>query len=419
VYKYSPGLTALPYAVAVPVTKDAAPALRAALDQLKQYLAHPGDKLSEADTRAFFIDPLVAALGYSGFADVARELLLKDTKERLDYLLRIDGLPRVGIEAKAIGQELTDSDAAQVIQYCSILGIEWAVVTNARQWWLYHQFAQAPLQGKLVFKLDLAGWNSDAQFDAVAAQLLLLSKQAFTDAGGPAMWMRAQKLDASLRDALTNPQSPETEYLRNRLQADVTGVTTEDIAAWAKSKLAEPMPALPIQTWHVSQPPSHPDAVNAITPDVVAQGKTAYWLVPAGPRKGLSAVDSMRYWLDSGKWGFFESTPNRSTVKKGDLIAFYAASKGIAAWAVVADSANLLITPEEWPEPVPQDRPVYKVPLSEVHWLPKPLSIDLQLRSGLDAFKGKKADVHWAWFVQATHALTPNDFNRLIGANEK
>lgn len=50
---------------------------------------------------------------------------------------------------------------------------------------------------------------------------------------------------------------------------------------------------------------------------------------------------------------------------------------------------GLLVAPEDWPEPVPQDKPVYKVPVKDVKWLPSPNKIDAQLRSSLDAFAGR------------------------------
>lgn len=403
------------YAGAVPVQKEPAlSALRSVLEEVKKYLGGPGGKLSEADTRAFFIDPLVTALGYTGFAEVAREVFIKDTKDFLDYVLRVQGEPRVGVEAKAIDHGLTDGDAGQLIQYCSVVGIEWAVLSNARQWWLYHQFAQAPLQGKLVFKLDLASWNTDAEFSALASQLLLVSKQAFTDSNGPAKWINAQKLDSVLREALTNPQSVEARFLQGQLEKSGVSATTEEIAAWAKAKLAEPLPALPIQSWAATSTSTETVPGKAPKATDINSGMS-FWLSPAGASKGLAPLESLRCWLNSGKWGFWENTPNRSSVKPGDRIAFYANKKGVAAWATVAAAANLLVTPDEWPEPSPQDRPVYKLPLQDIHWLPTPREINVDLRKQLDAYQGKKVDGNWSWFVQATHAVTGADFERLIG----
>src|SRR5260370_31697620 len=121
---------------------------------------------------------MVTALGYKGLADVEREFYIPETKDRVDYVLKVDGQKRVAIEAKSVKHELTDGDAGQLVQYCSVVGIELAVVTNGPHWWLYHQFAQLPLHEKLVFTIDLVAWNTTAAFHALADQMTLLSNSA-------------------------------------------------------------------------------------------------------------------------------------------------------------------------------------------------------------------------------------------------
>ena len=151
--------------------------IKVALEKVKDFLSSGGGNLGEADTRVHFIDPLVAALGYTSIADVVREQYIQDSNEKLDYMMRIEGQPRLAVEAKSLDHNLTSADAAQVIQYCSVLGIEWGVVTNGVEWWLYDQFKRADLAGKLVFKLDLVGWTTDDEFQLVAGKLLLVSKR--------------------------------------------------------------------------------------------------------------------------------------------------------------------------------------------------------------------------------------------------
>jgi hypothetical protein len=73
----------------------------------------------------------------------------------------------------------------------------------------------------------------------------------------------------------------------------------------------------------------------------------------------------------------------------------------------------MLVTPSEWPEPHPQEKPVYKLPLGEVTWLRSPLEITAKVRTDLDAFKGRSAEANWSWLVQTTRRLTATDFRRL------
>jgi Type I restriction enzyme R protein N terminus (HSDR_N) len=387
----------------MPSRVDAAIEVRATLGLVKEQLAS-GTKLSEADTRANFIDPLLGALGYKGIATIEREVYAKDTKEFLDYVLKIGGQPRIAVEAKAIGKALTDADAAQVIQYCSILGIEWAVVTNAREWRLYHQFAQSDLAGKLLFDLDLVGWTSTQEFESLFDQLWLVSREAFEGSDGPKGWLRAQRLDASLRDALTNPASVEVKYLRKRLADQDIEATQEDVATWFKGKLLE---AVPIPS------PKPPPPAASTGGALASSSRPNYWMAPASSRPGMSAEQALKAWLGKGMWGFGESTPGRKSIRAADWIAFYATGTGVVAYAQVTGEANLLVQPSEWPESIPQSGPTYKIPLRDVTWLPNRNRIDAQARSQLDAFQGRDPNGNWSWLVQTTRRLSQADFNRL------
>ncbi len=377
------------------------------LEDLKQHLASGSPNISEADTKANFIDPMVSALGYNGLAEVQREFYVTETKDRLDYVLKVDGQKRMAIEAKSLGHDLTDADAGQLVQYCSVVGIEWAVVTNARQWWLYHQFAQVPLQEKLVFTLDLVAWNTPAEFQALMALLTLVSKTAFLHSDGPGAWQRAQRLDELLRDALTSPKTPEVAYLQSRVKDQGLAVTVEDVAAWAKAKLlgqtSAPAPVL--------YPPIGTEAPIGSS----KLGEPRYWMVPASSKAGETAVQSLHHWLDKGMWGFYESTPSRSALDVGDRVAFYATGVGVVGHALVAAKAMTLLPANEWPEPHAQTKQVYKLALAEVTWLKQPLAITAVVRGSLEAFKGKNPSSNWAWLVQTTRRLTRDDFQRLIG----
>lgn len=113
--------------------------VRKVLQTVKDLVGQPGSaKVNEATTRAHLLNPLLAALGYESIDDIEFEHYLPDGETFLDYRLRVEGEPRVSVEAKALDSVLSDKDAAQAVSYASILGDEWAVVTNAREWRLYH-----------------------------------------------------------------------------------------------------------------------------------------------------------------------------------------------------------------------------------------------------------------------------------------
>lgn len=348
---------------------EAAHEVRKVLQSVKEYWADPGRiKLTEADTRAHFIDPLLRALGYHLIGDVQHEVFVPDAKQYLDYRLLVEGKARVEVEAKAIDFELSDAHGAQVVQYCSVLGDEWAVVTNGRQWRLYHAFVKGPLADKRVLSVDIAGWESDSEFDAVFDQLWLVSKESFSASDGPASWVASRQLDKVLRATLSDPASPEVRYIRKRLQDQGVGVTAERVAAWLKSQLAPVRPAAfeaghsatPAGVEAQAGPGTGPVAPPAKEPQ---QGGARFWLIPAGRKHGMSAAEHLRLWLDKGFWGFWESTPGRRAVHAGDWVCFYAAKQNeIVAYARVAGAADTPVAADEWPEPNPPDQVTLKVP---------------------------------------------------------
>lgn len=94
---------------------------------------HVGLSLSEADTRAYLVDPVLRILGYETVGDLRREVSDPATKESLDYALLVDGKPHVIVEAKPVQQGVADQHAAQCVQYAAVLGVRWCLVTNGRR----------------------------------------------------------------------------------------------------------------------------------------------------------------------------------------------------------------------------------------------------------------------------------------------
>src|SRR5690606_27868653 len=113
------------------------------------------ERLSESDTRVHLIDPVLRILGYKSVPDLRREVPVPATKESLDYQLSVDGRPQVIVEAKALRHSITDQHAAQCVQYASILGIRWCLITNGTAWALYDAHAKGPLAEKKVTEVSL------------------------------------------------------------------------------------------------------------------------------------------------------------------------------------------------------------------------------------------------------------------------
>jgi hypothetical protein len=395
---------------------EAANAVRKILESVKAYLADPSSpKIIEAGTRAYFIDPLLRALGYDAIGDIEFEVYLPDPKQHLDYQLRVDGKARVAVEAKAIDVKITGQHIAQVIQYCAILNTEWAVVTNAREWHLYR--ASTWGSDRHILTADLVSWQTDAEFEAVFNQLWLVSKEAFLTSEGPASWLIAKQLDSELRLALSEPGAPAVKLLRKQLSDKGVQVSAGQVAAWLDAHLspesAVVTPSAPPHVAHEVVPLAPHAGPSDVSPEVSPGSRR--WLIPAAPKEGLTSLEHLELWLAKGFWGFWEKTPSRKQVHAGDSVAFYASSEhAVVAHATVSGEPNQMLNALEWPEPQTTPEPAYKVPLSDIAWLSEPVVVDQSLRAKLDAFRGRNPAMKaWGFFVQSTRSLTEADFKKL------
>jgi predicted type IV restriction endonuclease len=134
---------------------DARLQIKTGLKALKKPLA---DLISrdavEADTRLYITDFMERVLGYDKYANLTAEYQVKG--DWADYGVRIDGNLIAFIEAKRVNQQLSDKHLKQVQAYAVNEGVDWLILTNARQWQVYHIKAEGlPLQTDLVIDVDL------------------------------------------------------------------------------------------------------------------------------------------------------------------------------------------------------------------------------------------------------------------------
>lgn len=177
-----------------------------------------GAQLSEADTRGHLIDPVLSLLGYSALAELRREIPVKETREFLDYQLFVAGKAVAIVEAKSLQTSTIDAAAAQCVQYASILGVRWCVITNGRTWAIYDAYSTGPLAEKRVAFVEIR--NDPKSVDDAWAVLSLLSRDAFAQSNGPATLI----LDRFVRQELLRPDSSAIRAIRASAK-DRIGVT--------------------------------------------------------------------------------------------------------------------------------------------------------------------------------------------------
>jgi type I restriction-modification system DNA methylase subunit len=180
---------------------------------VKNYLENR-DKLegqSEFDTRTKFIDRMFEALGWDVFGDaipdeVEREQPVKTKesgKKKADYTFKINGITRLIIEAKAIGEDIQNPDyETQAITYAFNRACLWAVLTNFVATRVYYVDLKG---GTPFYRMDL---DSLDKFDENFETLWYLSKESVlknileTEAKKRGYALEKIKIDKQLLDDL-------------------------------------------------------------------------------------------------------------------------------------------------------------------------------------------------------------------------
>jgi hypothetical protein len=148
--------------------------------------------------------------------------------------------------------------------------------------------------------------------------------------------------------------------------------------------------------------------------DTLTELRPTYWMSPVATRRTLAADACLRLWLKRGYWGFFRSNIMREKLRPGDWVAFYGSQIGVLAYAQVAGRADTMLDEKDWPEPGRPRANVFKLPVSDVTWLPSPVLVP-PLVGQLLSFRDKRpaARRNWAWFVNSTRRIPEADFRLL------
>jgi hypothetical protein len=146
------------------------------------------------------------------------------------------------------------------------------------------------------------------------------------------------------------------------------------------------------------------------TAEAMSTESRAYWLTAVSDVQHTSARDAIRTLLDDGWDVYGERTPGRKRLQVGDRLCVYESGVGVVAAAEVTSvperrTLSIVRDPERYPWAFRVENVRY--------FFDAPVVIDAPLRAQLDAFQGREPSQAWAWFVQATHAVTEHDFHLL------
>jgi predicted type IV restriction endonuclease len=148
--------------------------IKAALPKIKRTAKLYADrKEAEADTRLLVVD-ILEAMGWDQGTDLTGETRVRG--DAMDFALSLKGDAVAAIEVKSSSVKLAERHLRQVEKYSADSGFEWMILTNGREWQLYHLTFNRPLLVDLIATVDLF---DDVRPAALAEALAIFSKEAF------------------------------------------------------------------------------------------------------------------------------------------------------------------------------------------------------------------------------------------------
>lgn len=150
------------------------------IKRFKPIVAKAKDKdVNESDTVAIIMDILSEVFGYEKYSEITSEFAIKKTY--CDLALKVNGQPRILLEAKAAGLNLKEQHIKQAVDYGSNSGIEWVILTNSVHWMVYRIIFGKPVVSELVYEFDFTQINTKKENDLEL--LYYLTKEAMSKAG--------------------------------------------------------------------------------------------------------------------------------------------------------------------------------------------------------------------------------------------
>lgn len=141
---------------------------------------------------------------------------------------------------------LTDKHAAQPVRYPAVEGVERAALTNGREPPFFDTFLKPDLEAKRVLRRDQLAFNTDAEFDALFAQVWQLPGECMAAAAGAPPGSRSAALTPRCVPWLLDPASPALTLPRRQVARAEVAATTHDLAAWFRAHLASPLAVRPV-----------------------------------------------------------------------------------------------------------------------------------------------------------------------------
>ncbi|GAH89363.1 unnamed protein product, partial [marine sediment metagenome] len=122
-------------------------------------------------------------MGYDALRDISREYAVHavgDT-EYCDFAIQLEGMsvPALLVELKRVNMDLATKHLKQAASYAINMGCEWVLLTNGKEWKLYHILFGKPPEAKLI-----ASWHIINDAPAILARKFELVSYKNVKRGG-------------------------------------------------------------------------------------------------------------------------------------------------------------------------------------------------------------------------------------------
>jgi hypothetical protein len=158
----------------------------------KRFLAGSITDLDESGTRIMINHFLSDVLGFTALEEIRTEYMIKGTYA--DYMVQVDGKRHFLVEVKAFSLSLNESHLRQTVNYGANEGIDWAMLTNGKQFDFYKISFGKPIHHDKIFSVDLA----DSSYIKKSVDVLqYITKDAVVKKGLDILWNKSLALTPS------------------------------------------------------------------------------------------------------------------------------------------------------------------------------------------------------------------------------
>jgi len=196
---------------------------------------------SEAETRRRIDHIFEVLMGYDRFKHMTEEYAIKGAGEttHCDIAIQLSheesSKPEMLVECKRVNINLAPKHIGQAASYAINYGCEWVLLTNSKEWKLYHITFTKPPQTKLIESWNLL--NDDPL--VLARKFEIVSYKNVRKQGLGTLWEKRNVLTANnMLKAILSEESIKIYQRRIKKATDVT-VSPEDIVGSFRHLLNE------------------------------------------------------------------------------------------------------------------------------------------------------------------------------------